>query len=141
MWVAMNRAAGERRYEDAIELAQKIIDAGFVNIEAHSIAAMACEALSKPQEAAFHKRVASALVQSILASGDGKTKQTAFEVIGTHEEHVILSIMGLPPFGTQSLITGKPHNYDTIQVDDPKTGGKVVVWFNIDAFYPMKGLR
>jgi hypothetical protein len=35
---------------------------------------------------------------------------------------------------------GKPHSYDVIEVDDPKSGQKVSIYFNIDAFFPMKGL-
>lgn len=61
-------------------------------------------------------------------------------MIGTQEEHVILNVLGLPPFGRQSLIPGKPHSYDVIELDDPKSGQKVSIYFNIDAFYPMKGL-
>jgi hypothetical protein len=137
--VSMRRAVQAGNNERAVEAAEKLIQSGFPNIEAHIVLARAFAALKNPDKAEFHKSVASALIHSILRSGDGKTKETAFEVIGISEEHVILGVLGLPPFGRQSLLTGKPHNYDVIEVDDPKTAQKVSVYFNIDAFYPMKG--
>jgi hypothetical protein len=66
--------------------------------------------------------------------------ETAFEVVTTGEEYVVMSVMGLPRFGTQALITGKPHSYDLQTMDDPKSRKKVEVYFKIDAFFPMKGL-
>jgi len=69
-----------------------------------------------------------------------KTMETAFEVVTTGEEYVVMSVMGLPRFGTQALITGKPHSYDLQTMDDPKSRKKVEVYFKIDAFFPMKGL-
>lgn len=138
--VEMRRANQVRDHKSAVKAAEKLIAAGFPNVEAHAICAEAYKALQQADKAKFHHEVTSALIRSILSTGDGKTKETAFEVIGTQEEHIILSLLGLPPFGRQSLISGKPHSYDLIEVDDAKTGKKVSVYFNIDAFYPMKGL-
>ncbi|MBN9664116.1 MAG: DUF4919 domain-containing protein [Acidobacteria bacterium] len=138
--IAMRRASGVSDHKAAVEVAEKLIAAGFPNVEAHAICAEAYRALKQADKAKFHHEVTAALIRSILSTGDGKTKETAFEVIGTQEEHIILSVLGLPPFGRQALISGKPHSYDLIEVDDAKTGKKVSVYFNIDAFYPMKGL-
>jgi hypothetical protein len=137
---AMHRAAQEKHYDVAVKIGQKLIAKGFANIDAHAICARAYGELKQPEKSKFHQAVTSALIRSILSTGDGKTKETAFEVIGPHEEHIMMSVLGLPPFGTQSLISGKPHSYDVIEVENPKTGQKVAVYFNIDAFFPMKGL-
>ena len=51
-----------------------------------------------------------------------------------------MAFLRLPPLGSQALIPGKLHNYDLLEVRDPKIGQKVSVYFNIDAFYPPKGL-
>jgi Domain of unknown function (DUF4919) len=139
--IAMRRASQSHDYKQAAKIAEKLIAEGFPNIEAHAICAAAYAALNDPEKAKFHQTVTSGLIRSIMATGDGKSKESAFEVIGTQEEHVILSVLGLPPFGKQALMPGKPHSYDVIEVDDPKSGQKTSVYFNIDAFYPMKGLR
>ena len=139
--LAMHRAAKARDYKLSLKLAEKLIAAGFPNIEAHAACAEAYAALNDPEKAKFHHAITAGLIQSILSTGDGKTKETAFEVIGTYEERIVMTVLGLPPFGRQGLIPGKPHSYDVLEVDDPKTGNKVSVYFNIDAFYPMKGLE
>jgi hypothetical protein len=138
--ISMRRASQSHDYKEAAKIAEKLIAAGFPNIEAHAVCAQAYSALQQSEKAAFHQAVASGLIRSIMSTGAGRTKETAFEVIGTQEEHVVLSLLGLPPFGRQSLLPGKPHSYDAIEVDDPKSGQKVSIYFNIDAFYPMKGL-
>jgi hypothetical protein len=138
--VAMRRASQSRDYQNAARIAERLIADGFPNIEAHAVCAAAYKELGQPDKAAFHHAVVSRLIRSIMSTGDGKTKETAFEVIGTQEEHVVLGVLGLPPFGRQSLIPGKPHSYDVIEVVDPKSGQRVSVYFNVDAFFPMKGL-
>jgi len=137
--IAMRRANQSHDYKAAVKSAEKLIAAGYPNIEAHAVCATAYQALNEPEKAQLHQSITSALIRSIMNTGDGNTKETAFEVAGTQEEHIVLAVLGLPPFGNQSLISGKPHSFDVIEVEDPKTGNKVSVYFNIDAFYPMKG--
>ncbi len=71
-------------------------------------ASTAYEKLGKADKAKFHHDVASAFLRSIFTSGDGKTKETAFEVASVAEEYVVVMVMGLPRIGNQSLISGKP---------------------------------
>jgi len=136
----MRRAMQSKEYKEAAKAAETLIDHGFVNIEAHAICSRAYEALNNSDKATFHHDIAASLIRSILTTGDGKTKETAFEVIGTFEEHIVMSVRGLPALGSQSLIPGKPHSHDLLEVSDPKTGEKISVYFNIAAFYPPKGL-
>lgn len=137
---AMRQAWRAGDFRKTVSLAEKLIAAGFPQIEAHMVSAQAYDALKKQADAGRHKAIAEGLLRSILQSGDGKTKETAFEVIGTHEEYLTLAAMGLQVSG-QSLVPGKPHSYDVMQAKNPQTGETVQVYFQIDAFYPMKGLR
>ena len=74
------------------KLADELIEKGLVNIEAHVISSQAYAALKKPEKAQFHHDVAAALLHSILSTGDGKTKETAFRgdrhFRGTHTKVV-----------------------------------------------------
>lgn len=77
-----------------------------------------------------------------LASGDGKSRNTAFiiyentEGAGVPKEYVILRFLGLKPLG-QSLVydekSGKP--YDVLTVLDPATGKESEVWFDISNYF------
>jgi len=138
--ISMRRAMQLKEFSKVATLAEALIDHGFVNIEAHADASQAYEAMNKPDKAKFHHDVTTSLLRSILSSGDGKTKETAFEVIGTFEEYIVMSVLGLPALGSQSLMPGKPHSYDVLERINPKTGESVSVYFRIDAFYPPKGL-
>jgi hypothetical protein len=138
--VAMRRAVQEKQYDKAVKAAEGLIQKGFVNIEAHAICSDAYAALENREKAKFHHDVTSALIRSILSTGDGKTKETAFEVVNVHEEYIIVSVLGFPRPGSQSLIRGKGHSYDLLEVVQPGTGQTIAIYFKIDAFYPMKGL-
>ena len=139
--LALRRAFQEKHFKDAAKLGERLIDKGFPNIEAHILCARAYESLGKTDDAVSHERIAKGLISSILNSGDGKSRETAFVVIGTFEEYLTASVLGLPRPTSQSLVAGKPHSYDLLVVNDPKSGEKIELYFNIDAFFPMKGLR
>jgi hypothetical protein len=139
--ISMRQSLQSKEYANAAAAAEAVIAHGFVNIEAHVVGAQAYEGLNDTERAKFHHDVAASLIRSIMATGDGKSKETAFEVIGTFEEYVIMDVLGLPPLGKQSLFPGKPNSYDLLEVTDPRTGQKVSVFFNINLFYPPKGFR
>lgn len=136
----LRKVAQSRQYDQVVRAAEKLISQGFTNIEAHAALAQAYTALKDSAKADFHRQIVAALLNSIRGTGDGKSKETAFKVVGTHEEYIALAAMGLPPLGNQALVAGKPHSYDVMTRDDPATGQKVTIYFNIDAFYPMEGL-
>jgi hypothetical protein len=124
-----------------VEVAEKLIEDGFVNVEAHATAAGAYAKLNEPQKAEAHFAITLALLRSIMNRGDGKTKETAYEVIGDREEYFVLSALGLPYSPPEASVTHVPdgaHRYERWEVKNPKTGQTVVVFFNIDAFIPAK---
>lgn len=61
--IAMRRATQSHDYEKAVQVAEKLIHAGFPNIEAHAICAAACDALKQSDKAEFHHEITSALIR------------------------------------------------------------------------------
>jgi|KBSMisStandDraft_5_1062788.scaffolds.fasta_scaffold68391_2 hypothetical protein len=123
------------------EVSERLIEEGFVNLEAHATAAGAYARLNEPQKAQIHFAITLALMRSIMSRSDGKTKETAYEVIGDREEYAVLSALGLPYAPPEARVTHMsdgPHRYEKWDVRNPKTGQTVVVFFNIDAFLPNK---
>jgi len=135
---SMYSALREKKYEQAIMHAEKIIKAKFVDINAHMVASAAYKEMGNIEKEQFHRYVADGLIKSILNSGDGKSQETAFKVISTEEEYVILRISGLMP-QSQSLLSANGHNYDRLDAVDRKTNEKVSLFFNIDI--PFGALR
>jgi hypothetical protein len=134
---AMSRADNDHQFANLVEIAERLISQGFVNIEAHAECVKAYEAVHDAVKSKFHLDVTTALMRSILDSGDGKAKETAFEVISTREEYFTLAALGLPYVGSgvsASAIEEVGHRYARWDVLNPKNGQSVRVFFNEDAF-------
>ena len=95
-----------------------------VDILAQQITATALTKLGRAPEAQEHIRMYRGLVDSILASGDGRTPQTAFVVISIAEEYAILRVFQLKP-ARQALIDG---GIDAITVEND--GRTATIYFN-----------
>jgi hypothetical protein len=136
---AMRRAVADHQPSKVVEIDERLIEQGYVNLEAHATAVQAYIQLNESAKAKFHLDVATALMRSIISTGDGKNKESAFEVICDREEYEVLTFLGLPYVGSgvvASVHTGQDgsHTYDRWEVQNPKTGQNAVVFFNIDHF-------
>ncbi len=82
-----------------------------------------------------HARDDSDRIAQLIASTDGRTKETAFKVKSVAEEYQILAALKLKP-GSQDLIIGPDrHPYDMLTATDSATGADREVWFDIKSFY------
>jgi hypothetical protein len=134
---ALNEAVRDHQLEKVVEIAERLIRQGFVNMEVHATCVKAYEELHEAAKSKFHLDVTTALLRSILLSGDGKSKESAYPVISDREEYFTLVAKGLPYVGSggsASAIEEGGHRYDRWEVPDPKTGKAVVIFFNTDAF-------
>lgn len=124
-------ALDNKNYKDAAKSAEKMLEEDYVDMEAHIAASLGYEGLGNTAKADFHKKVYLGLVNSILSSGDGKSAGTAYVVISTNEEYVVLRALRLT-FGSQSLQHLDGHTFDVMNAADPKTKKSSNVFFNID---------
>jgi hypothetical protein len=127
-----------------VEIGERLLDEGFVNIEVHATLAAGYAKLGETKKADFHLSMVASMLQSIQKSGDGKTAATAYEVICNREEYGFLSFLHLPYTG-DGVVSAKPvsegrHKYSRWEVRDPKSGQVRVVFFNVDAFTDEKSL-
>jgi hypothetical protein len=135
-----NRSEMSRRGLDpksVARIAERLIEKGYVNAEAHATCSGAYSAINESAKAKFHFKVAEALVRSILETGDGNTRETAFEVISNREEIVMLVTKGLPYAGPDvsavTTLTEGGHKYDRWELNRAGTQEPVTVFFNLDA--------
>jgi hypothetical protein len=128
---AMFSAHKARQFEKALEQADKILADNFVEINAHYVAHISHRELGHTDKATFHKYVFDGLIKSITGSGDGLSTETAFVVISTDEEYVLLNFLGLRP-SKQALVNKEGHAFDAMTAVDPKTNQSVTYYFNID---------
>ena len=127
---AMFKALGEKDYDKAIGTAGKILNDNYLDIDAHLVSAIVSKRKNDPTGQKLHDFVGKGLFQSILASGDGKTPETAYVVISVDEEYSLLRVQGLRT-EEQSLVPLNGHHYDVMKVVS-SDGGQSTIYFNID---------
>lgn len=104
-----------------------------VDILAQQITATALSKLGREPEAQAHVRMYRGLVDSILASGDGRTPGTAFVVISISEEYAVLRVFQLKP-ARQALLDGGIDAF-TVSAE----GGTATIYFNPAAHWQRIG--
>ncbi len=75
------------------------------------------------------------LLQKILATGDGKTPETAYRVHSVGQEYAILRALGVE-VRQQSLVV-QDRAYDVLTAWDPNANAEKQIWFDISKFYPL----
>lgn len=81
----------------------------------------------------FHTTLRHLILDSVAASGDGRSPETAFEVIHVDEEYELLRDFALA-VDRQNLVERDGRVFDVMECHDDG-GEKILVHFNIDRFY------
>jgi Domain of unknown function (DUF4919) len=127
---ALFDAANQERWERVLDLSLPWLDQCPIDIDAHLLSAVALQKLGRPEEADPHRRWYRGLVESILASGDGRTPESAFVVISVAEEYSVLRALRLER-ESQALLDG---GIDALQVE-AEDGAESTVYFNPAAHF------
>lgn len=127
---AMFQALHEKRVSDALPMAQAILTACPLDLDAHLASAVSLAEMGQPDPAGTHRRFIDGLVRSILDSGDGQSLKTAMTVIDVQEEYVAVNALGFRVTG-QGLLHQSGRFYDELQVTDPRTGKASTLYFDI----------
>src|SRR5258707_3964926 len=107
---AMSTALRDHNFKDAITNAEAVIASNFADIDAHFVEYVSHRELKETEIADLHRFIFQGLLKSITDSGDGKSPETAFQVIEVHEEYVVLKAMGAGFPKAQSLIKKGGHS-------------------------------
>lgn len=108
---------------------QMAIAFNFTLSDAHALSADCLEKAGDKKGEAREQTIAQGLFNSIIASGDGKSPQTAFWVVTRHEEAVIFALGGLNAKGQNTLSTAQ-GSVDQFAATDEK-GNKSTLYFNV----------
>jgi len=110
-----------------LELTESLLARCPVDPLLHHWRSSALASMGLEAEAEVHQKWIEGLMDSILATGDGRTMQTPFVTISIYEEYELLSYLGLTR-KQQSLVQG-PVALDAI-VAERGDGTEVTVYFN-----------
>jgi hypothetical protein len=121
-----------KNYQDAVKSAEAVLNANYSDMDAHYVEYAAYRELKISDLSDIHSFIFHALLKSITGSGDGKSPETAMQVIDVHEEYVVIRSMGAAFPKQQSLVRRNGHSYDKIVFDNPDDGQETVLFFNVD---------
>ncbi len=137
---ALNGALGQGDYAAAVKTAEAVLERNFVDLNAHMVAYIAHRETKNEEKAKYHRAISEGLLDSIKATGDGKSPETAFEVISISEEYAMFRAMGVRAV-KQSLVQDKGHSYDAVVVVDPRTNQQTTYYFNVDKPFSAYGRK
>ena len=121
----------KKKYKKVLKLAEKVFETDFVDMHTHYMCMLASKKLEKSEKADFHEFIVTGLVDSITMGSNGKTPETAYNIITTREENFILTILGFTTVRREEM-RKDGHAYDKIFVKDTLQNKEQVVYFNKD---------
>jgi hypothetical protein len=129
---AMLAALKEHNFKDALTSAEAVLAGDYADIDAHFVEYVSHRELKATELSDLHHFIFQGLLKSIADSGDGKSPETAFQVIDVHEEYVLLRAMGVGFPKSQSVMKKNGHSYDALTFGDPDTHKDTTLYFNVD---------
>jgi len=132
---SMYDAYDNNDYEQAIELANQLLDDNYLLPDPHLILLQVYEKLGDQQSADFHNYFLRGLIASISESGDGKSMESAFIIIQFEEEYFLLNILGIQNSTSTFKQDENEIPYDIIEGVDEDTNEKATIYFNISIPY------
>jgi len=135
---SMLTAYNKGDYEEAIFYAATILDMNYTDTDAHFLCWDAYGKTGDRERSKFHQTVVEGIIGSVLASGDGKTYETAYKIVRVREEYAVLYMSGFK-VQNQILIEHEGHLFDKLEVVNVDTGDTDTIYFNIDAVFAWYG--
>ncbi|TAL35919.1 MAG: DUF4919 domain-containing protein [Alphaproteobacteria bacterium] len=137
IWYMLQRAGQQVVYEKSQEAMQEyntLLAQHYAHYRSHMQALDMIEKGHLPQtEKAAHAKAMSAIISSIIATGDGKTPETAFRVIDPAEENIVLKTYFHYTLVSQEFRQKEGHFWDVLNYTNPNnkddTGS---LYFNVD---------
>ncbi|MDJ0387805.1 DUF4919 domain-containing protein [Roseomonas sp. E05] len=117
----------------ALTRANALLDEYWLDVAVHLFAADAATRLGEAEQATMHRTVGAGLVRSIRSSGDGTSPATAYTVIATGEEYLLV-LLANQHVRAQALIEVNGHKYDRLTTTDA-AGTVRQVYFNVDLLF------
>lgn len=114
----------KQRWDALLALAEPWLARCPIDIDAHMVRAIALEQLQRADEAREHRVWARGLLEAVLATGDGESAESAYEVIAVFEEYAVLRMLSYEPksqslvaAGVDAIVAERAGESDTIFFD------------------------
>lgn len=121
-----------------VDITARILTDDEADIRAHMLRSIALRKLQRTREADFHRGVALALIQSVMATGDGRSLESAWTVFRVKEEYEIIKVLGCL-VESQALKSNGDRMFDVLVARKAQGGGVIRVHFDITELFAEEG--
>ncbi len=123
-------------FEEIEIVCKKILRDNPMDLEVRMLLEFAYDQMEQHDLAAHHHAFTMGMFNAIQATGDGKSLETAWEVVSVAEEYTMLSVMGLQ-MQQQALINRVDRHFDILTCVPRKNPGAspIELYFDITAPY------
>ena len=98
----------KKNYKAVIKYAEKVFETDYLDLNTHYMCMIAQQQLGNTEREEFHTFVLNGIIDSIVSYGDGRSPETAYEVISTREEEFIITTLGFVTVRLKSLLPELP---------------------------------
>ena len=113
-----------------LDLTAQLIERNQADIRAHMLRAIASRQAGNESEARTHHDLAIALLESIMAGGDGQGVSSPWTVFDVSEEYEVLKAKGCVP-GSQALVSHEDRQFDVLHARNASNGSPCEATFDI----------
>lgn len=123
---------GDRKYDQFLEQSAKWLEKHPIDIQVIYVRTFTHLRQGNHKEYAKGFATYTSLIASIMSSGDGKTKDTAFKVVTVKEEYAVLNELGLDLI-KQSLVKDAKGNPCDAMLCKDRNDKQTTIYFNVSA--------
>ncbi len=127
----VQKALEEKRFDAALAYAERWLDVQYLNPFAHLGAAGAYDGQQQADKAAFHRRIADRLYESVCGPDEGQSLDRPCQVISTDEEIYYLVRHGFELGGRREATCANSVPCDIFEVREPQSDLLVDIHFDI----------
>jgi hypothetical protein len=129
------QAANAKDCKTALEKADAALKLDFTNADLHMLRSNCLDQAGEKSQAMLELSLGRGLFNSIKASGDGKTPDTAYVVVTLREEGLLLAVLLDARETAQALLSTSKGPVDELTATNLKTGTVTKVYFNVNALF------
>ncbi len=139
--IAFNKFLASGKYRKALEVGQQLLGQAPASLEVLAKLNVCYRNLDMPQEQARTKVKIDRIVEAITASGDGSSKESAYQLVSVGDEYALMAVLGKEGSRKRSVMGqaagGYPATTDEWEVKDQRTKQKqhlfMAVLLNLEA--------
>ena len=113
-----------------LDVTAQLIERNQADIRAHMLRAVTLRQAGNESEARTHHDLAVALLESIMAGGDGRGIDSSWTVFDVSEEYEVLKAKGCVP-GAQALVSHEDRQFDVLHARNAQNGSPCEATFDI----------